>query len=113
MRVLIVRDRASSGGGIYNYYQAVRCHLGVSHRFVGVGRPYGYYGTESRAWFVRMPTAIRLLLDWLTLVVKMIGGRGLVHLNACLDPVELRSLRRDAVNLCLAKLFRRLSLIHI
>lgn len=107
MQVLIVRDRASSGGGIYNYYQAVTGHLGVRHRFVDVGRPYGYYGAKSRGWLVRMPTPMRLVLDWLNLVVKMIGWPGLVHLNACLDPVELRSLRRDAVNLCLAKLFRR------
>ena len=107
MRVIIVRDRASSGGGIHNYYQAVTRHLGVRHRFVDVGRPHSYYGTESRGWFVRMPTPVRLVCDWVTLVVKMIGWPGLVHLNACLDPVELRSLRRDAVNLCLAKLFRR------
>ena len=107
MQVLIVRDRASSGGGIYNYYQAITGHLGMRHRFVDVGRPYGYYGSESSAWFVRMPTAVRLLFDWLNLVMQIIRWRGLVHLNACLDPVEQRSLRRDAVNLCIAKLFRR------
>jgi glycosyltransferase involved in cell wall biosynthesis len=107
MRVLIVRDRASSGGGIYNYYQAVTRHLGVRHCFADVGRPHGYYGTESCGWVARLPTPVRLVFDWVNLVVKMIGWRELVHLNACLDPVELRSLRRDAVNLCLAKLFRR------
>jgi len=107
IQVLIVRDRAASGGGIFNYYQAISGHLVVLHRFVDVGRPYGYYGAECRTWFVRMPTVMRLIFDWLNLVLKMFAWHGLVHLNACLDPVELRSLRRDAVNLCLAKLFRR------
>jgi len=107
MRILIVRDRASSGGGIYNYYQAVTRHLRVRHRFIDVGRPHSYYGTERQRWFGHMPTPVRLVLDWLNLVLMMIAWRGLVHLNACLDHVELRSLRRDAVNLCLAKLFRR------
>jgi len=107
MRVLIVRDRASSGGGIYNYYQAVTKHLGVRHRFVDVGRSHSYYGTEKRAWFACVPTPVRMVFDWLSLIVGMIGCPGLVHLNPSLDPVEMRSLRRDAVNLCLAKLFRR------
>jgi len=107
IHILIVRDRASAGGGIYNYYQAVRRHLGVSHRFIDVGRPHSYYGTEKGGWLARMPAPVRLVFDWLNLVLMMTRWRGLVLLNACLDPVELRSLRRDAVNLCLAKLFRR------
>jgi len=111
MQVLTVRDRASSGGGIYNYYQAVTRHLKVRHRFVDVGRPYSYYGANNRAWIARVPTLVRLLYDWVNLCLRMIGRPGLVHLNPCLDPVELRSLRRDAVNLCLAKLFRRRVLV--
>jgi glycosyltransferase involved in cell wall biosynthesis len=107
MEVIIVRDRASAGGGIYNYYQAVARHLEMRHRLIDVGRPHGYYGNKSRGWFVSMPTPMRLFFDWVGLVVNLIRRRGIVHLNVCLDPAELRSLRRDAVNLLLAKLFRR------
>jgi glycosyltransferase involved in cell wall biosynthesis len=104
---LIVRDRASSGGGIYNYYQALTRHIRVSHRFVDVGRPHGFYGSEGGSWLAHVPTPVRMVLDWVNLLVRMIGWPGLVLLNPSLDTVELRSLRRDAVNVCLAKLFRR------
>ena len=107
MQVLIVRDRASSGGGIYNYYQAIAPHLKVRYRFVDVGRPHNCYGSQSRTWLVRLPTPLRLLIDWVNLAVQIIRWPGLVLLNPSLDPVEMRSLRRDAVNLFLAKLFRR------
>ena len=111
MRILIVRDRASSGGGIYNYYQAVTRHLGLRHRFVDVGRPHGYYGTGVSGWFARMPMPVRVVTDWVSLVFKMVGWPGPVLLNPSLDPVEMRSLPRDAVNLFLAKMFRRPAIV--
>lgn len=111
IQVLIVRDREASGGGIYHYYQAVGRYLGVKHRCVDVGRPHGYYVT-FRGWTpVILPTPLRLLFDAFHLGLRLLRFPDLVVLNPCLDPIEFRSLPRDAVNLLLAKLLFRKVLV--
>jgi glycosyltransferase involved in cell wall biosynthesis len=107
-RILIVRDRASAGGGIHAYYQAISPHLRVRHEFVDVGRPHAYYTDDAfgRRWLMRS-TILRLLWEWLSLINKLLRFPDLVHVNPGLDIKTRRSLRRDAVNLWLAKLFRR------
>jgi glycosyltransferase involved in cell wall biosynthesis len=55
---------------------------------------------------------VRLCLDWAGLLLRLCRFPDLVHLNPCLDPNnEFRSLRRDAVNLVLARLFGRKVLV--
>ena len=106
MRVVIVRDRISAGGGIHNYYQTVSKHLTVQHGFVNVGRASDRYGSDG-SFTSRLPTPLRLLLDWCALLLQLIKLPDLVHLNPGMDMTMRKSLRRDAVNLILAKLFRR------
>lgn len=105
MTVVIARDRESSGGGIFNYYQAVGKHLTSKVHFVGVGRPHTFYGKRGPALFRFSGT--RLLWDWLTLFFKVLFTRpDLVHINPSMD-VTFRSLRRDAVNVLIGRLLRR------
>lgn len=106
LKVLIVRDRASSGGGIFNYYKTLSRHLRDCAWFVGVGKPHGFYGTGTP--FIARSTVLRLAFDWLTLTYQIIRFQpDLVHINPGLDSEKLRSLRRDAVNVWIARLFRR------
>lgn len=111
MRVVIVRDRKSSGGGVHNYYCAISEHLLIAHEFVNVGRAHSYYPADGGNQGRRLPTALRLCLDWACLLLKMRSVPNLIHLNPGLDINTRRSLRRDAVNLLIAKLFRRKVLV--
>lgn len=105
-RILIVRDRPSAGGGIFNYYCALAKHLSLPVHFVDVGKAQRFY-FRGKSPMVRI-TLIRLIIDWLILAVKIIQIRpDLVHINPGLDSEKLRSLRRDAVNVWIARLFRR------
>lgn len=106
MKILITRDRESSGGGIFNYYQSIAGHLTSEIHFIDVGRPFSFYGRQSSA-LVRF-TALRLVWDWLKLFVKILRVRpNLVHVNPCLDLPTFRSLLRDAVNVLIGRLCRR------
>jgi hypothetical protein len=40
MKILIVKDRPSAGGGIHNYYNAIGKYLGVAPHYTEVGRQY-------------------------------------------------------------------------
>ena len=111
MRIVIVRDREAAGGGIHNYYCAVCKYLSVSHELLDVGRSHAFYSTIGLKWAWELPTALRLGLDWALLLLNLCRFPDLVHLNPCLDPVELRSLPRDAVSLFLAKVFGRKVLV--
>jgi len=106
MRILIARDRESSGGGIFNYYCAISRHFKAKTYFANVGRPYSFYGKHRDAK-LRL-TAARLLIDWLTLFVQIIRVRPkVVLLNPCMDPPTFRSLYRDAVNILIARVLGR------
>lgn len=111
MRIVIVRDREAAGGGIHNYYRAVCRHLTVSYKLLDVGRAHAFYPTIGIRGPRELPTALRLGLDWALLLLNLCRFPDLVHLNPCLDPVELRSLPRDAVSLLLAKVFGRKVLV--
>jgi glycosyltransferase involved in cell wall biosynthesis len=107
--ILIVRDRASSGGGIYNYYTAVTPHLNSRVSFCDSGKPYVFYGDHKGpgTWLLEF-TPVRLIIDWLGLVLKILRyWPDVVLLNPCLDPPTYRSLRRDAMNILIGRLFRR------
>jgi glycosyltransferase involved in cell wall biosynthesis len=107
--VVIVRDRASSGGGIYNYYNAVSHHFEAPVTLCDTGRPYSFYGDHRRfgSWLLEF-TPVRLLVDSFSLAFKIMRHRpGVVVLNACMDPPTFRSLRRDAVNLLIGRLLGR------
>lgn len=104
--VLVARDRPSAGGGIFNYYTSISRHLTNKTDYVDVGRPYSFYGYKDHG-NLRF-TAWRLLRDWFALLFKILRFRpGLVLLNPCLDPPTFRSLRRDAMNILIARLTRR------
>ncbi len=107
MKVIIVRDRKAAGGGIHHYYDSISGHLRVPHEFVDVAKPLVYYSAASSAGSWPLPTPVRLLLDWTALLAKLLRFPQVVHLNTSLDIKLWRSLRRDAVNLLLAKAFRR------
>jgi len=107
--VVIVRDRASSGGGIYNYYNAVTPHIRASVTLSDAGRPYTFYG-DHRSLGSRLLnfTPSRLLMDWLGLAWKILRHRpDVVVVNPCIDPPTWRSLRRDAINLLISRLTGR------
>ena len=107
--VVIVRDRASSGGGIYNYYKSVRPHLKSRVVLCDSGKPYVFYG-DHKGFGARLLdiTPLRLMLDWSRLALKILRyWPDVVLLNPCLDPPTYKSLRRDAVNIEIARFFRR------
>ena len=104
--VVIVRDRASSGGGIYNYYNAITPHFSASVTLCDAGRPYTFYG-DHRSFGSRLLdfTPTRLLIDWFSLASNIIRRRpGVVVVNPSMDPSTFRSLKRDAANLLIARL---------
>jgi len=78
---------------------------------VDVGRAHGFYSGGSEAWIGRLPTPLRLTYDWFLFVLELLRFPDLVHLNPGLDIKTCKSLRRDAVNLLLAKLFGRKVLV--
>ena len=107
--VVIVRDRASSGGGIYNYYNAVTPHMGAAVTLSDTGRPFTFYGDHRSlvSWLLNF-TPTRLLLDWSGLALRIARHRpAVVVVNPCLDPPTNRSLRRDAANLVIGRLLGR------
>jgi glycosyltransferase involved in cell wall biosynthesis len=101
LKIIIVRDRESSGGGIVNYYRAVGPLLEVKVRYCEVGRPHKFYaGRRSGSRF----TLLRLVVDWWALFWTILRFRPrLIHLNPSLDPPSNRSLLRDGVNLLIAR----------
>lgn len=105
--VVIVRDRGSAGGGIHNYYQALRPYFTIAYQFVDVGRAHRFYETSEAGGKSRQSTAVRLIADCWALVRHLFRLPDLVHVNPGLDATTRRALRRDAVNIWLAKLFRR------
>lgn len=106
MKVLIVRDRESAGGGIFNYYQAISPYLSSEHRFVDIGQPHGHYGGASSA-LLRI-TPVRLLFEWATVFWRCVWFRpDIVHVNPGMDASKCRALRRDAVTVKIALLLRR------
>jgi glycosyltransferase involved in cell wall biosynthesis len=111
MKVVIVRDRKSAGGGIWNYYDAVAGSLNCEVRFVDIGRPHVQYG--SRMGGVMNFTPLRLLVEWVGLAWAILRMRpDIVHLNPCLDPeLSCRSLRRDAVSAWITKAMGRRLLV--
>jgi glycosyltransferase involved in cell wall biosynthesis len=107
--VVIVRDRASSGGGIYNYYSVIAPHLNGQIAFCDSGKPYVFYGDHKSpgSWLLDF-TPVRLFLDWMALVIRILRlWPDVVLLNPCLDPPTYRSMRRDAVNVLICRFFRR------
>jgi glycosyltransferase involved in cell wall biosynthesis len=107
--VVIVRDRPSSGGGIYNYYEAICRYLRTDTHITEVGRPYTFYGEKGGR--ILNSTIGRLLTDWLALLFKILRVRpDLVHVNPCMD-VAHRSLPRDAINVLIGRLLMRRVLV--
>ncbi|MDB6136893.1 MAG: hypothetical protein JWM59_5136 [Verrucomicrobiales bacterium] len=110
MKVLIVRDRESAGGGIFNYYQAISPYLSSEHRFVNIGQPHGHYGGASSA-LLRI-TIVRLFVEWATVFWRCVWFRpDIVHVNPGMDASKCRALRRDAVTVRIALLLRRRVLV--
>jgi hypothetical protein len=107
-RVVIVRDRASSGGGIYNYYTAIKPHLG-DVTLCDTGRPFSFYGDHRSfgQWLIDF-TPTRLLMDWFGLACKIIQRRpDVVMVNPSQDAPTYRSLRRDAMSVLIGRLLGR------
>ena len=111
-RIVIVRDRASSGGGIYNYYNAIKPHLpGVT--LCDTGRPYTFYG-DHRNFGSRLLefTPSRLFMDWFSLAWNIVRHRPeVVVVNPSMDPPVGRSLKRDAMSVFISRLLGRKVLV--
>lgn len=104
-RILIVRDRESAGGGIYNYYAAISPYLDIDSTYCDVGRSHKYY---SRTAFIAKFTATRLVVDWLRFVKATIQVKPkLVHINPSLDVDTFRSMWRDAMYLITARIAQK------
>lgn len=102
VKVLIVRDRESSGGGIHNYYRNVTPFLEVDYRLKDVGKPHHYFGAKG---LLTRFTPIRLLLEWLGVLAKTVWFRpDIVHVNPGLDALSMRAMRRDAVTIRISRL---------
>jgi glycosyltransferase involved in cell wall biosynthesis len=111
-RVVIVRDRASSGGGIYNYYNSIKPHLG-DVTLSDTGRPFAFYGDHRTfgQWLINF-TPSRLLIDWVSLAFKIIRHRpDVVIVNPSQDAPTYRSLRRDAMSVLIGRLLGRKVLV--
>lgn len=112
-RIIIVRDRPAAGGGICNYYNAIGKHLTSNVHYSDIGQAHSYY--EKPRLFTRLVSNsrfLRLALDCLSLAAKIVWIRPhIVHLNPGMDFKTRRSLRRDAVNLLIAKAFCRKTLV--
>ncbi len=106
LKVIIIRDRESAGGGIFNYYEAIAPHLRSDVRFLSIGRPHSFYG-GAKGRLLGF-TLLRLPIEWFGLVALILSFRpDIVHVNPSLDPEnECRSLKRDAVSIGIARLFR-------
>lgn len=101
LRVVIVRDRAGCGGGIHALFEALRPYLEADVKWVDVGKPHSYYGGARASWWQR--SRLRWVLDGAALVLTILRHKpALVHLNSGLDKEE-RSLKRDAINLWIAR----------
>lgn len=101
LRIVVARDRAGCGGGIHNLFEALRPYLGMDVTWLDVGKPHPFYGDKRAPWWQR--NRLRWVMDSLALVLAILRYRpSLVHLNSGLDKEE-RSLKRDAVNLWIAR----------
>jgi glycosyltransferase involved in cell wall biosynthesis len=106
MKVLIVRDRASAGGGIVTYYDALEDYFTVNVDYAMIGRPYAMYA-DKRISILEKVTPIRLLLDYARLIWKIAVFRpDVVLVNSSIDPGG-RSQARDCLNVLIAKLMGR------
>ncbi|KJJ84766.1 glycosyltransferase [Candidatus Omnitrophus magneticus] len=108
MKILIVKDRNSAGGGIVNYYNALKKYFTLNIKFNDVGRPFSFYsGKMKLSAIIEKITAVRLLSDYIKLIWNIITFHpDIVHLNVTLDKSK-KALKREAVNIFIAKLFAR------
>jgi glycosyltransferase involved in cell wall biosynthesis len=104
MKVLIVKDRQSAGGGIVNYFNAIDGYFTVKVRYITVGRPFPFYGREGLLIRIASKlTFVRLVIDYFKLIAGILIFRpDLVHINASLDE-EKKSICREAVSVFIAK----------
>ena len=102
MKVVIVRDRPLSGGGISSFFENIEGYLSIEYKYVDTGRPFDFYGKTGRLMKIG---SIRLMYDYAKLFITIIFfNPKVVHINSSVDRKK-RSLRRDSVNILIAKLF--------
>lgn len=109
MKVLIAKDRESAGGGIVTYYDALNDYFTMNVAYTPVGRPYSFYSGKV-SLFTRL-TPIRLFLDYVRLIHKLIVFRpDVVVINTSLSAEGL-STARDSINVLISKVFRRKTIV--
>ena len=107
MKILVVRDRTSAGGGIVNYYRSLAPYFSESVSFADVGRPQSFYGAAKAPLLQRNP-ATRLLTDYARFLARAVVLRPhIVIVNPSLDSRDMRSVIRDGVFVLIANLLRR------
>jgi len=112
MKVLIVKDRPSAGGGIVNYYKSIDKYLTVDVKYINIGKAFSYYGkTNSLIYLLKRLTPVRLFFDYLKfLVLVILFCPDIVHINVSLDK-EKRSIYREALNVLISRIFRKKVLV--
>jgi len=106
MKVLIVKDRVSAGGGIVTYYDTLNDYFTVEVDYATIGRPYAIYASGKISVFKKF-TLTRLLLDYSKLIYKIAKFRpDIVLVNSSIDPGG-KSTARDCLNILISKIMGR------
>lgn len=110
MRALIVRDRKSAGGGIVSYYDTLSDYFSVDVDYAPVGRPHAMYAS-GRVRFFEKFTLTRLLLDYSTLIYKIVRFRPEVVLINSSMARGGKAIARDCLNVLVSKIMGRKTIL--
>jgi len=110
MKVLIVRDRASAGGGIVTYYDTLNDYFTMEVDYTTVGRPHAMYARERTPVFIKF-TLTRLLWDYSKLICRIARSRpDVVLINSSIDKGGT-AIARDCLNVLISKIMRRRTVV--
>ena len=110
MKVLIVKDRPSAGGGIVTYYDTLKDYFTVQVDYAVIGRPYAMYASGRIPFFERF-TLTRLLLDYSRLICKIVRFRpDIVLINSSIAKGG-KSIARDCLNVVISKMMGRKTIL--
>jgi len=110
MKVLIVRDRESAGGGIVTYYDALHDYFTVKVDYAPIGRPHPMF-TSGRISVLKKFTVTRLLLDYLMLIYKIATFRPhIVLVNSSIERGG-KATARDCLNVVISKIMGRKTIL--
>jgi glycosyltransferase involved in cell wall biosynthesis len=102
MKVLIVKDRASAGGGIVTFYDTLNDYFSAEVDYVMIGRPHTMYAS-GKIPVLEKCTLTRLLLDYSKLIRRIVTFRpDVVLINSSIERGG-RAIARDCLNVVVSK----------